>query len=271
MARVLRWLLGGTAIYAALCLLAFLLQRRLLYFPERYSEERARLIAKSLGLRPWVDSRGATVGWQALPPGPPQARVLVLHGNAGSALDRDYYAAAFNLLNVEVILLEYPGYGMRAGSPSLAALGDAAAEALDDLAARGKEPIWVLGESLGSGVAARAVALRPGIARGLVLVTPFARMADLVRKHFPFLPSALLRDRFAPATDLAGYRGPAAVIIAGRDEVVGAEQGQRLFEALIGPKLLFLQEEATHNGLNLNSRAPFWREIVDFLTSNGRG
>jgi pimeloyl-ACP methyl ester carboxylesterase len=264
--RTVRWLfLAMVALYGALCLLAFAFQRRLLYFPERYPEQAALAVAGRLGLAPWRDARGALAGWRAAPPGLPVARLLVLHGNAGSALDRIHYAAAFSRLGVEVILLEYPGYGARPGSPSRDSLGAAAADALDRMAADGAEPVWVLGESLGSGVAARAVALRPGAIKGLLLITPFARMADIVRLHYPLLPSALLLDRYAPETDLASWAGPSALLLAGRDEVVGVAQGRRLYDALRGPKRLWVQEEATHNGLDLDPAWPFWGEAVAFL------
>jgi pimeloyl-ACP methyl ester carboxylesterase len=266
MIRTAGWVLFAiAALYGAICLLAFVFQRRLLYFPDRYPERAALAAAARVGLAPWRDECGALAGWQAAPAGRPAARLLVLHGNAGSALERLHYAAAFSRLGVEVILLEYPGYGARPGNPTLDSLGAAAAAAIDGLTHEGPEPVWVLGESLGSGVAARAVALRPGRVKGLVLVTPFARMADVVRLHYPILPSALLVDRYAPETDLAAWEGPTAVLLAGRDEVVGVAQGRRLFAALRGRKQLHVEEGAAHNGLDLDPAAPFWGEAVELL------
>ncbi|HET6440499.1 MAG TPA: alpha/beta fold hydrolase, partial [Anaeromyxobacter sp.] len=193
MVRTLRLVLvGALALYGFVCLLAFALQRRLLYLPDRYPEATAREAAARLGLEPWRDARGVLAGWRSTTGPAPRARLVVLHGNAGSALDRVHYLRSLSGLGVEVLLLEYPGYGGRPGEPSLASLGAAAADALDGLVAEGPEPIWVLGESLGSGVAGRAVALRPGVVRGLVLVTPFARMSEVVRRHYPILPGFLL-------------------------------------------------------------------------------
>jgi alpha-beta hydrolase superfamily lysophospholipase len=270
MFRTAGWaLVAVVALYGAICLLAFAFQRRLLYFPARYPERAALAAAARLGLSPWRDAAGVLAGWRAPPAGRPAARLLVLHGNAGSALDRLHYAAAFSRLGVEVVLLEYPGYGARPGRPALGSLGAAATAALDRLAQEGPEPVWVLGESLGSGVAARAVALRPGLVKGLVLVTPFARMTEVVRLHYPILPPALLLDRYAPELDLAAWEGPTAVLLAGRDEVVGLAQGRRLFDGLGGPKRLHLEERATHNGLDLDPAAPLWGEVVAFLARRG--
>ncbi|HET9553900.1 MAG TPA: hypothetical protein VFP50_13095, partial [Anaeromyxobacteraceae bacterium] len=156
------------------------------------------------------------------------------------------------------------GYGARPGTPSADALTEAAVAAIDALAAEGA-PVWLLGESVGSGVAARATAARPEAVRGLLLVTPFADLAAVARRHYPMLPAFLIRDRYAPARDLARWRGPAVVLAAGADEVTTLAQAQALFDALQGPKKLVVQDRATHNGLDLSPRLPVWDEVVAFL------
>jgi len=216
-----RVLLGFAALYFGLCALVFIVQRRLLYFPHRETEPAALERAARLGLAPWRDGSGALIGWRYLSSAR-VARMLVLHGNAGSALDRAFYAQALGALGVEVSLLEYPGYGPRAGSPSLASLTEAALQAVRSLTVEGKEPLWLLGESLGSGVVGRVVASGAAV-DGLVLVTPFARLADVVRRHYPIVPASLLRDRYEPAVDLASFAGPSILILAGEDEVVGVD------------------------------------------------
>jgi alpha-beta hydrolase superfamily lysophospholipase len=266
--RTILWLAPLAAV-AGVSLLLFAFQRRLIYFPERSSEPDAMARASRLGLEPWRAGDGSLRGWRAAPRGALRARVLVLHGNAGSALDRGYYPEALAPRGLTVAILEYPGYGARAGSPSEPSLAAAAVEAVEALAAEGPEPVWLVGESLGSGVAARAARLRPAAVRGVFLVTPFARLADVARHHYPFL-GFLLRDRWAPAEDLEGYRGNVAVLVAGRDEVVTADQGRRLFAELQSTKRLWEQPEATHNGLDLAPASPWWDEVVAFLAGAPR-
>ena len=110
-------------------------------------------------------------------------------------------------------------------------------------------------------------ALVPHSVKGLLLVTPFARLAEVARLHYPFLPSFLLRDRYAPLDDLAAFRGPAVLLVAGRDEVVTRGQGERLYAALRGEKRILLEEGASHNGLDLRPDRPFWKEAVSFLVA----
>jgi len=244
------------ALYAA--------QRKLMYFPTQTSEGEALRAAQASGMAPWRDGGSRLVGWRPLnPQAQPRAVVLVLHGNAGSALDRTYYTHALAPLGIDVALLEYPGYGARPGRPSLDALVDAALEAVDALAQE-RRVVWLLGESLGSGVAGRVANARPGIVRGLLLVTPFADIGTVARRHVPFIPTWFVRDRFRPARDLAAFRNPVVILIAGRDEVVGADQGRLLAAALPGPKRIIEQPLATHNTLDLSTRS-LWLGAVEFL------
>jgi pimeloyl-ACP methyl ester carboxylesterase len=258
-----------TIVIAILLLFGALyaVQRKLMYFPSQTTEDAALRAAQASGLAPWRDGRGRLLGWRLKnPPAQPHAVVLVLHGNAGSALDRLYFARALVPLGIDVALLEYPGYGARPGRISLDALVDAASEAVDALAKEGR-PVWLLGESLGSGVAGRVANARPGIVRGLLLVTPFADLGTVARRHYPFIPAWFIRDRFRPARDLAAFRKPVVVLIAGRDEIVGADESRRLAAALPGPKEIIEQPLATHNTLDLSTRA-FWVSAVQFLEQN---
>jgi len=86
-----RAILAAAALVAGLLLLLFLAQRKLLYFPARYGLEDAVREAGRLGFEPWRDADGAFTGWRAPhPSGAARARAIVLHGNAGSAIDRGY-------------------------------------------------------------------------------------------------------------------------------------------------------------------------------------
>ena len=141
-------------------------------------------------------------------------------------------------------------------------------QALTQLPKESPGPIWLLGESLGGGVASQLAARRPTDIAGLLLVTPFARMTDVAAWHYPYLPVRLLmRDRWNNMAALADYPGPMGLFIAGRDEVVGAAQG-RLLAGSLGPRVrLWEQPEAGHNTFNTRADAYPWPEIRAFLAN----
>jgi uncharacterized protein len=261
------WLLAGlAAVLGGLAVLLFLGQRRLLYFPSRQEPALAERVARRLGLEPWT-ADGRFLGWRSPAPGSvPRARVLVLHGNAGSALDRVYVRdvlQAPGMPALEVILLEYPGYGPRPGAPGQGALVEAALEAVR--LARGGAPLLLWGESLGSAVAALAAAAAPGSVDGLAMVTPLRSVPAVASRHYPFLPVSLVRDRFQADLALPCHPGPVAFLVAGRDEVVFPDLSRSLFDAFPGRKRLWLEEGAGHNTLDYDPRLPRWREMVAFL------
>jgi len=82
---------------------------------------------------------------------------MILHGNAGFALHRTHYLQALEEIDEgrtwEVILFEYPGYGSREGRPGEAVFRTAVSEAIGQLMQEDDRPIFLLGESIGSGPA----------------------------------------------------------------------------------------------------------------------
>ena len=251
-------------VYAGLCLVVAGCQSRMLYFPARFTEPAALTRAADSGIEPWRDAKGKLIGWKRAAPRA-KARLLVFHGNAGSALDRTYYAEAFGGL-WEVCIVEYPGYGSRPGSPGKSAFIYAGRNAVENLIETDKRPIFLLGESVGSGAAAAVASIMPDEISGAVMVIPFARMEEVAKAKFPWLPvSLLLRDKFDNIAALANFKGPVVFVIAEDDEVVGAAQGHKLHDAYAGPKKLIVLPEATHNNFPTEPGARWFHEVNDFL------
>lgn len=258
---VIFWLLLGG--YAAICGVLYFRQDSLLFFPER-SGDLTREAGLS-GFEPWINTRGERIGWQSRD-GDPQEVLLVLHGNGGHALHRNYFHYAFRAEGErwKTYLLEYPGYGDRPGQPAEATLTDAAGEALDLLAAEPGRRIRLLGQSMGTGVACAAVARRPKSVAGLILVTPYNSLVAAASSHYPWLPVPwLLRTRFDSEKNLAHYPGPVAFVVAGEDTVIPPLLGQRLFEQYPGRKRLWLVPGAGHN--DSTQLLADWPEIVKWL------
>lgn len=265
-AGLLKPLAWGFGVYAGLCLVAFLAQRRMMYFPDRGTEPEALQRAARLGLAPWRDGAGRLLGWRRPAMAGSRARVLLLHGNAGAALGRVDYLPVLESAGFEGVLLEYPGYGPRNGVRSEASLVADARGALRRLKEESASPVILLGESLGSGVAIQVAAAEPGAVAGLLLPVPFARMTEVAAHHYPWLPMRLiLRDRWDNLGAVQGYPGPVAILLAGRDEVVGASQGRRLAQACPGPVRVWEVPWATHNDMPLVPGQPPWSEALAFL------
>lgn len=250
---------GGLILVMAGC------QRNMMYYPTQCSEAEAVRQAAPDGLVPWRAAEGELIGWRRADAPEAGDALLVFHGNAGFAAHRGYFAHGF-APHMAVFLFEYPGYGSRPGRPSEARFAEAAAAALAQLRAERKGRIFVAGESIGTGVACGLAARHPEDIAGLFLVTPFTRLVEVGRTHYPLLPVGLfLRDRYENAAHLRGYRGPVAFLVAGRDEVIPARLGLALHEGYAGPKRLWVQPEQGHNTLDYSPRNAWWREVAEFM------
>mgnify|MGYP001827256264 FL=1 len=246
-------------------------QRQLIYFPQVEAEENLLRIAGGMELLDWRDGNGRLIGWRSGSSADHSRRVVVFHGNAGYALHREYYVAGFLAQGPdwEVYLFEYPGYGARTGEPSESGIKQAATEALELLLADNAGPLYLVGESLGSGVASYLAARFPEEIDGMLLVTPFTSLADVAAHHYRFLPvRALLSERYDALESLSDYRGPVAFLLAGSDEIVPPSLGKRLYESYSGPKWLRVEPGAGHNTLSFSPSAGWWRDLTRFLTGD---
>ena len=102
--------------YCAILVFLYLMQDKILYFPDIYPVTEAKIRAGRLNLRIWPGNGSDYHGF--VPADRPDTRngvILLFHGNAGTALDRFFYEKELAHLGYQLILFEYPGYGARAG------------------------------------------------------------------------------------------------------------------------------------------------------------
>jgi pimeloyl-ACP methyl ester carboxylesterase len=237
-----------------------------MYFPDRDTQGELESQIAAVNLQPWPSSEQLQGFVSKDNLTHPKGTILVFHGNAGSAVHRTYYLDALQILGYRVILAEYPGYGTRTGSPSEESLikdGIVTAKlALDQF----KEPLYLCGESMGSGVVSGIAASGEIPVKGLLLITPFDSMAKVAQQHYwYFLARWLILDKYDNLTRLKNYQGSVAVVLAELDAVVPNQRTMALFDGVSGRKKLWRFENAGHNTLPMRAGHPWWAEVMQFL------
>ncbi len=157
--------------------------------------------------------------------------ILFFHGNGDNLLGAIQATRGPAANGNGLLLAEYRGYGGNPGSPGEAGLyrdGEAAMRwlATEGIAAR---DVIVVGNSIGSGPATE-MALRHDVA-ALILVSGFSSLLDVVGEAMPFVPRALVRDRFDNAGKLARVKAPVFLMHGDADTLVKPANLARLQRA----------------------------------------
>lgn len=259
-------MLSIVLFYLLFLLVLFCFQRKLIYFPEQYSIEQQQELVEQHNLKLWPSKDNYLGLISKSLKTADNGTIIVFHGNAGSAINRISYLQALERLGYRVILAEYPGYGARKGSPSETTLISSGVEtlkqALDDFGG----PVFLWGESLGSGVIGGIMQTAKPSVKGIVLITPFDTLANVAQHHYRFfLAKWLVRDKYSNIKNLQNYPGSIAVVLAGKDEIIPNKNSLKLFDSLHCRKRSWTFKDAGHNSLALAPELPWWKEIMQFV------
>ncbi len=235
-----RWLRQGLAVVIAAVAVLYLassaylyaIQRTMLFVPDisDVSSEVHRLPgAEAVRL---VTADGETLqAWYKPPRDAGRPVYLYLHGNGANLTRR---AGRFRQMTGDgtgLLAVSWRGYGGSTGSPSESGLhldGQAGYAFLAERADPSR--IMLFGESLGTGVAVGLAASRP--AALLILDSPYASIADLGARRFPWLPVALLsRDPFRSLLHAPNVTIPVIAQHCSDDWLIPLSEAKRLMAA----------------------------------------
>lgn len=244
----------AVGIVVGLVLVAVLIrtfENRMIFFPPRYPEGFAP--PEDYGLHPeevWLRAADGIKLNAYFLSAPESAKVLLwFHGNAeniGMGLE---HLKALATLGVNILAVDYRGYGKSEGSADEAGVyrdGEAAYQYL--LGSRRFDPanIFIYGHSLGGAVAVD-VASRHACG-GLIVESSFTSVRAMARRVYRLpLLQYVPKSRFDSLAKIARVQAPVLIIHGTRDAVIPLEMGQKLYEAAHEPKTFFPIEGAGHD------------------------
>ena len=215
-------------------------------------------------------------GWYV--PGEGRITLLWFHGNAGNISHRvDNILMLNRTLGVNIMIIDYRGYGRSKGKPSEVGLYQDAEAAIEHLGSqRGVDPereLVLFGRSLGAGVAVE-MAVRHRV-RAVILESGFTSVRDMAQRAFPFLPMGLLihavEARYDTISKIGNVNAPVMVLHGDRDEIVPFELGEELFEAASDPKTFYRIQGAGHNDTYHVGGEPYFEALRGFVLSAQSG
>ena len=227
-------------IYAVLIVIAFVAQRKLIYFPPEYYNAPPAEMTE-------VKTASDVLGWYS-PAAIGRPTVMVFHGNASSIDSNMHIFRGLRAAGYGVWSVGYPGYPgnrRRDETPTQANLVKAAVDQYQHLSNMGVETIVFYGTSLGSGVASQLSAVHPP--ELLILDAPFNSALDMARRQMHTFPSSvLMKDKWRSDLALENLEVPIIWIHGTADRVIPISQGQKLYDGYVGPKSSHILTGAGH-------------------------
>lgn len=190
--------------------------------------------------------------------------VIFSHGNAELI---DYCVndlSPYNTLGIDILLVEYPGYGRSEGKPSQRAIIETLTKAYDWLIENkdmDSSSIIAHGRSVGGGAACGLAKERK--VRALILQSTFTDAKQFARGFL--LPSFLVRDPFDNLSVVRSFEGPVLVIHGKYDEMIPYSNSVRLSNSAKNAK--FITYNCHHNDCPPDFYK-YWKDIQLFLTEN---
>ena len=259
-------------LYVGFSLMLFLLQDRLVFLPHMPGRA-LETTPEALNLsyeNAWIGTEDGERlhGW-FVPADSSRGTLLFFHGNAGNISHRLQSLLIFNRLGLDVLMVDYRGYGQSSGSPGEQGTYLDARAAWDYLVGeRGVEGdrVVIFGRSLGGAVGAWLASRDDVSPAGLVVESTFSSGLDMGRRLYPVLPVRLITRIDYPVRDyVTAIDAPLLVIHSRDDEIIPFDMGRAVFDAANGPKS-FLELSGDHNAGFWLSRETYVPALDDFLT-----
>ena len=204
-------------------------------------------------------------GWY-VPSADAKQVLLFFHGNAGNISHRRVSLEVFHRLGLNVLMIDYRGYGQSEGSASEAGLyrdASAAWSYLIDEKDFDTNQIVIFGRSLGGAVAADLASKVS--ARGVILESTLSSSRDFAHLLFPVLSRLVfMRFDFNSVAKMPRVNMPVMVLHSLDDEIMPFELGKRMLDAANEPKT-FVQMRGGHNDGYYLSQPEYEQSLAKWL------
>lgn len=240
-----------TAIfYVVICCLAYFLQEKLIFFPEKLSRDHRFRFDQPFQEMSFTMKDGKLLNGVLFKADSSRGLIFYLHGNAGSLDGWGDVARFYTDARYDLFMLDYRGYGKSEGKISSQDQFYSDVQAVYDSikALHREDSIAILGYSIGAGVATRLAARNK--ARLLILQAPYYSLTDIMQHNYPILPTFLLKYKFETNRFLPQCKMPVLIFHGDADEVIYYGSSVKLSQLFKEKDTLITLKGAGHNGMS---------------------
>lgn len=214
--------------------------------------------------------------WLLLHPNSTQVPTLIyFHGNAGNMGFRLQNAAKmFAAVGINVLMMDYRGYGNSEGTPDEVGLNidaDTVLKYAKDHPRLKGSPLVAFGRSLGGAVSIALAARNPQDIQAVIVENTFLSVSAMVDKLMPavaFLKFLVLRIGWNSDASIKTLKQPIMFISGDRDELVPPEHMRQLYELTDKSDNIdfYSVRGGTHNDTWVKAGADYYRRMKAFMS-----
>ena len=237
------------AIYVLVCILLYLFQEKLIFFPQKLPRGYLFQFDQTFEERNIKMNDGTSLNGLLFKADSSKGIIFYLHGNAGSLASWGDVAKTYTDLYYDVLILDYRGYGKSEGVINgQKQFYDDIQTVYDGLKKEySEDTIIVLGYSIGSGLASKVAS--DNNPRLLILQAPYYSLTDLMRNTYRIIPTFLLKYKFETYKHLKGCKMPVVLFHGEFDEVIYYGSSLKLKEEFKSKDELITLKGQGHNGM----------------------
>lgn len=250
--RIIRVLTILFSIYILLCGLLYFFQEKLIFFPQKLDKNYQFQFGQKFEEFNIKTTDGKLINGLLFKADSSKGLIFYLHGNAGSLSSWGDVAKTYTDLNYDVFILDYRSYGKSEGEINgQNQLFEDNQTAYNELKKSYNEnKIIVLGYSIGTGLASKLASTNnPKL---LILQAPYYNLTDMMKQRFSFIPTFILKYKFATNEYLKNCKMPVVIFHGNSDEVIYYGSSLKLKEEFKKQDTLITLNGQGHNGMTDN-------------------
>ena len=268
--RLLGLLIAILVAWLLILILVRIFEARLIFFPDYPNRMAGDWNPHGLPFQDvWLQTADETKlhAWW-IPNDQAKFTFIAFHGNAGNIAGRADVYDFLHRLPVNVLAVEYRGYGRSQGNPSEAGINRDAETGFQYLVnTKGIAPRSIIsfGQSLGTAVAVHlATEEKVG---GVVLEAPFPSAAAVARNKFWFIPGigVVAGSQFDTRSKLNRIATPILIVHCTQDPVIPAELAEEVYAQAQPPKFILRVGGYCHEEACLTAPEEYQASLQDFL------
>jgi len=201
------------------------------------------------------------------------ANILFFHGNGEIVADYDELGPVYNQLGINLLAVDYRGYGRSTGKPTVTAMMRDCHVIFEFVRNWLQQnnfpgPIILMGRSLGSASVLELAAASGEFIDGLIVESGFAYAAPLLQLLGIDLEALGFEEEkgFRNIDKIRKFDKPTLIIHAEYDHIIPFSDGQALYNASPSPDKAFLKiPGANHNDIFMRGLQEYLKAVKDII------